>query len=181
MARKNILTKVKTSNGFDTLYSLTPYQIITATNVQGNGSNYVITVPLPTSEMIVPILIRFTANADAQNGCTVSINSGTATTFMGNVYGIVEEDDDCLIYYDLANSKCYLVAILNKGFSQQHQTGGSTSFSNNIITENRTDGSVVTTTFNSDGSITEEIEQNGVTVTKTTNFNADGSITEVIS
>lgn len=181
MARKNILTKVKTANGYDTLYSLTPYQVITATNVQGDGSNYAITVPLPNSEMIVPVLIRFKANTNAQENCTVSINGGTATTFMGNVYNMVSADDDCLIYFDLTNSECYLVAILNKGFNQQHQVGGSIEFNDNVITENYTDGSVVTTTFNSDGSITEEIEQNGVTVTKTTNFNADGSITEVIS
>ena len=181
MARKNILTKVKTSNGYDTLYSLTPYQVISATNVQGNGSNYAITVPLPTSEMIVPILIRFVANANAQSNCTVTINGGTATALLGNVAGIVRTNDNCLICYDLTNSKCYLISILDKGYNQQHQTGGNIEFNNNVITETYSDGSVTTTTFNNDGSITESIVQNGKTIVKTTNFNADGSITEVIS
>lgn len=181
MARKNVLTKVKTSNGYDTLYSLTPYQIIWATNVQGNGSNYALTVPLPNSEMIVPILIRFKANVNAAANCTVSVNGSTPMPFLGNVYGNISSGDDCIISFDLSNSKCNLLSITNKSMNQQSQVGSTTLFDGNTITENYDNGGVTITTFNDDGSIVESITQNGLTIIKTTTFNADGSITEVIS
>lgn len=50
------------------------------------------------------------------------------------------------------------------------------------ITEEGTDGVTKVTVFNSDGSITETLKKNDVTLmTKTTTFNADDSITETIS
>lgn len=61
--------------------------------------------------------------------------------------------------------------------------GATTTFnSNGSITETNQDGDVLLTTFNSDGSITERFTAaNGQVLTKVTTFNSDGSITEVIS
>lgn len=47
------------------------------------------------------------------------------------------------------------------------------------MTEVNGDGSVLTTSFNEDGSITERFEGEKV-ITKTTTFNANGTITEVV-
>lgn len=52
--------------------------------------------------------------------------------------------------------------------------------SNGSIRETNTDGETLTTTFNSDGSITEVLVGEK-TITKTTTFENDGSITEVLS
>lgn len=48
------------------------------------------------------------------------------------------------------------------------------------IVETNSDGETLTTTFNEDGTITEELVGDK-TITKTTTFNDDGSITEVLS
>lgn len=42
-------------------------------------------------------------------------------------------------------------------------------------------GAVKTTTFNSDGSITEVLTDGGKSITKKTTFNSNGSISEVVS
>ena len=59
----------------------------------------------------------------------------------------------------------------------------TTTFNGDTITEEDGNGYTRTTTFNSDGSITESIADSSGTVvaTKTTVFNADGSISESIS
>ena len=56
----------------------------------------------------------------------------------------------------------------------------TTTFSGNTIVETNSLGQKKTTTFNTDGSITEKFEGEK-TITKHTTFNNDGSITEVIS
>lgn len=48
------------------------------------------------------------------------------------------------------------------------------------IVETNSDGETLTTTFNEDGAITEELVGDKK-ITKTTTFNDDGSITEVLS
>lgn len=48
------------------------------------------------------------------------------------------------------------------------------------IVETNSDGETLTTTFNEDGTITEELVGDKK-ITKTTTFNDDGSITEVLS
>lgn len=53
-------------------------------------------------------------------------------------------------------------------------------FSGNQIIETNGDGEVKTTTFNADGSITEEFEGDE-TITKTITFNTNGTISEVVS
>lgn len=50
-----------------------------------------------------------------------------------------------------------------------------------IIETDSTTGAVMTTTFQSDGSIKEVLTQDGKSIIKTTSFNSDGSISEVIS
>lgn len=50
----------------------------------------------------------------------------------------------------------------------------------NMIIETNSDGETLTTTFNEDGTITEEFVGDKK-ITKTTIFNDDGSITEVLS
>lgn len=52
--------------------------------------------------------------------------------------------------------------------------------SDGSITETNSDGHTLTTTFNSDGSITERFVGDK-TIVKTTTFNSDGSISEVLS
>lgn len=52
--------------------------------------------------------------------------------------------------------------------------------SNGTIVETNSDGHTLTTTFNSDGSITE-VFKGTKTITKKTTFGTDGSITEAIS
>lgn len=57
----------------------------------------------------------------------------------------------------------------------------TTSFnSDGSITETNGSGEVLTTTFNADGSITEKFV-GAKTITKTTRFNSDGTISEVLS
>ena len=187
MAKKNVLNKVKTSGGYDTLYPLTPYQIFTATAVSGNGSVYNVTIPLPTEDMVVPIYIRFTANANAQSGCKIAVNGLTGVNILGSVSGVVKTNDICVVVYDRdissspSNPKCYLVNIENKTAEQDSLVGGSTVFNTNNIVSTYNDGAVMTTTFNDNGSITETLVQNGVTTSKTTTFNNDGTISEVVS
>ena len=187
MAKKNVLNKVKTADGYDTLYPLTPYQIFTATAVSGNGSVYNVTIPLPTGDMVVPIYIRFTANANAQSGCKISVNGSTSVDIFGSVSGVVKTNDICVVVYDSGISttpvspKCYLVNIENKTSAQDDFVGGSTVFSTNNIVSTYNNGAVMTTTFNDNGSITETLVQDGVTTSKTTTFNSDGTITEVVS
>lgn len=181
MAQKNILNKVKTANGYDTLYPLTPYQIYTATAVTNSGATYQVTIPLPTSEMIVPILIRFTANTNAASGAKISVNSGTAVTIAGDVVGNVKSGDICVVVYNSSASTCRLINIENKTIIDQDNVGGTTTFGTNTITFAMSNGGSVVTTFNNDGSITETTSLNGQTRTKQITFNSDGSITEVIS
>ena len=60
--------------------------------------------------------------------------------------------------------------------------GTTTTFnSNGTITETNQDGDVLVTTFNNNGTITETFTSGTQVITKTTTFNNDGSITEVIS
>lgn len=59
--------------------------------------------------------------------------------------------------------------------------GSKTTFEgDNMIIETNSDGETLTTTFNEDGTITEELVGDKK-ITKTTTFNDDGSITEVLS
>ena len=187
MAKKNILNKVKTASGYDTLYPLTPYQIFTATAVSGTGSVYNVTIPLPAEDMIVPIYIRFKANANAQSGCKISVNGSTSVNIFGSVSGVVKTNDICVVVYDSgvstnpATPKCYLVNIENKTAEQSSFVGGTTVFNTNSVNTTYNNGATLTTTFNDNGSITETLVQNGVTTSKTTTFNSDGTITEVVS
>ena len=180
MAQKNVLNKVKTASGYDTLYPLTPYQILNATSVSGSGSNFNVTVPLPSANMTVPVYIRFIASNNANVGCTISVNSGTAIAISGNVGGMIKTGDRCLVYYDATNSKCYLIKIENKTNFQQNQMGGTTTFNDDNIVQTLANGGSITTTFG-ENTVTEVIVQNGYTVIKTTTFNADGTISEVMS
>lgn len=181
MAQKNILNKVKTASGYDVLYPLTPYQIYTATAVTNTGATYKVTIPLPVSEMTVPILIRFTANSDAASGVKISVNNGTAVTIDGNVIGNVKSGDICVVVYNKTAGTARLLNIENKTIINQDDVGGTTTFSDNTITLTMDNGGTVVTTFNADGSISEVTTLNGQTRTKQTTFNSDGSITEVIS
>ena len=72
MAQKNILNQVKTADGYDTLYPLTPYQIHQAKTVTGNGSNYAITIDLPAENITVPIIVSFTPNVPNTESCTMN-------------------------------------------------------------------------------------------------------------
>ena len=59
-------------------------------------------------------------------------------------------------------------------------SGKETVFSGNVITETRADGSTLVTTFNGDGTITEQLTVGLDVTSKQTTFNADGSISEVL-
>ena len=180
MAQKNILNKVKTAAGYDTLYPLTPYQIYTATAVTNTGSTYKVTIPLPTTEITVPILIRFTANVDASSSPKISVNNATAVNFNGNVVGNVKSGDICVVVYTSGTS-CKLLNVENKVDINQEDVGGTTTFGTDTITVAMDNGGTVVTTFNDDGTITEVTTLNGQTKTKQITFNSNGSITEVIS
>ena len=84
--------------------------------------------------------------------------------FIDEVEGVVEGTDI---------NRANLMAA--QGFS-----GKEIEFSSNSITETNSDGEVLTTTFNADGTITE-VFGGQHTITKTITFNPDGSISEVIS
>ena len=65
--------------------------------------------------------------------------------------------------------------------SLQGFTNQNTTFANDgSIIQINSDGQILTTTFNADGSITETFVGEK-TITKRTTFGADGSISEVIS
>lgn len=67
-------------------------------------------------------------------------------------------------------------------FSTKDELAMSHTESGNTITEVFGDGVTVTTTFNANGSVTEEYSQGGVTMfTLTTTFGSDGSITRTRS
>ena len=68
-----------------------------------------------------------------------------------------------------------LMAI--QGFVAQTTTFNS----DGSITQTNSAGHTLKTKFNNDGTITEEFNGEKLKITKTTKFNADGSITEVIS
>lgn len=60
--------------------------------------------------------------------------------------------------------------------------GGTTTFnSDGSITETNQDGDTLRTIFNSNGTITEQFTSGSQVITKTTTFNSNGTITEVIS
>lgn len=56
----------------------------------------------------------------------------------------------------------------------------TTKFNGNTITETNSKGQIKTTTFNTDGSITETFVGDK-TITKKTTFDSSGNVTEVIS
>lgn len=180
MAQKNILNKVKTASGYDTLYPLTPYQIYTATAVTNSSATYKVTIPLPVSEMTAPIIIRFTANVNASGTPKISVNNATAVNISGNVVGNVKSGDVCVVVYNHGSS-CKLLNIENKVDVNQDDVGGTTTFTDKTISFAMSNGGNVVTTFNDDGSITEVTTLNGETRTKQITFNSNGSITEVIS
>lgn len=114
MAQKNILNKVKTESGYDTLYPLTPYQIYSATSVTYSSNKYSITIPLPAAEITAPILVAFSPNATNSAACTVSVNGLSAYAIRsGGVYlvqGALSTSLTYIIRYDVVSGTCSLIA-----------------------------------------------------------------------
>lgn len=184
MAQKNVLNQVKTANGYDTLYPLTPYQIHSARSVVGDGSNYAVTIDLPANNITVPIIVLFTPNVDNKDNCTISVNNLDSKPIYINgmpaISGSLITDNICLIQYDVNSVASHIIWRSNLP-SNGDVIGGTTSFSGDVITFDSADGSRKITTFNADGSITEVDTRGNSTTTIQTIFNMDGSITEVVS
>lgn len=115
MAQKNILNQVKTADGYDTLYPLTPYQIHQAKTVTGNGSNYAITIDLPAENITVPIIVSFTPNVPNTESCTISVNGlASKPLYINNtvaVAGMIGTTDTCLVKYDINADSSTLIAF----------------------------------------------------------------------
>ena len=115
MAQKNILNKIKTENGYDTLYPLTPYQVHQAKSVVGDGSNYALTIDLPAEHIIVPIIISFAPNIANLADCTISVNGLASKPLyinnMPSVVGVLNVGDICLIQYDINSENAKMIAL----------------------------------------------------------------------
>lgn len=121
MAQKNILNQVKTADGYDTLYPLTPYQIHQAKTVTGNGSNYAITIDLPAENVTVPIIVSFTPNVANLANCTISVNGlASKPLYVNNTValaGTIGTTDTCLIKYDINADSSTILACSGKLFT----------------------------------------------------------------
>lgn len=113
MAQKNILNQVKTADGYDTLYPLTPYQIHQAKIVTGNGSNYAITIDLPAENITVPIIVSFTPNVPNTESCTISVNGlASKPLYVNNTPSLanaLSTSDICLVQYDVNSAMASLI------------------------------------------------------------------------
>lgn len=103
--QKNVLNQVKTETGYDILYPLTPYQIHRAKTVEGDGSNYAITIDLPAESIIVPIVVSFTPNIANQANCTLSVNGlASKTLYINNgalTANVLSTTDIYLVQYNV--------------------------------------------------------------------------------
>lgn len=115
MAQKNILNKIKTENGYDTLYPLTPYQVHQAKSVVGDGSDYALTIDLPAEHIIVPIIVSFIPNIANLADCTVSVNGLASKPLyinnMPSVANVLNVGDICLIQYDVNGESAKMIAL----------------------------------------------------------------------
>ena len=139
MAQKNILNQVKTADGYDTLYPLTPYQIHQAKTVTGNGSNYAITIDLPAENITVPIIVSFTPNVPNTESCTISVNGlASKPLYVNNtvaVAGIIGTTDTCLVKYDINADSSTLIAFSG---ALVEANASISSINNSISTINNT-------------------------------------------
>jgi hypothetical protein len=184
MAQKNIINQVKTADGYDTLYPLTPYQVHQAQSVTGDGSSYVITIDLPAKYITIPVLISFTPNVANKANCTVSVNGlATKPLYVNNVPTLANSfgvKDICLIQYDVNKDVANVIGQSGAPLTGDRESG-TTVFDGDIITFTDINGDTHMTVFNEDGSITETLTRGTSISIINTYFNTDGSITEVIS
>lgn len=114
MAQKNVLNQVKTANGYDVLYPLTPYQVHQAKSVTGDGSHYSITIDLPAEYITTPIIVSFKPNVTNIESCTISVNNLDAKTlYIGEsltIAGVLTPFDICLVQYDVNSDVANIVA-----------------------------------------------------------------------
>lgn len=115
MANRNILNKVKTASGYDTLYPMTPYQIHYASNVSGTSSAYSVTIPFPAENITVPIIVYFKPNVQNVANCTISVNGlGAKTLYVNNsaiTSGTLTSNDTCLVEYDVNKNYATVLSI----------------------------------------------------------------------
>lgn len=83
-----------------------------------------------------------------------------------------------LVSYGDTNVKLAIDDVKQQIGSMSGLSLTQTVFSENTVTETKSDGSILLTTFNADNTITEKLTNNGITTTKKITFNADGSIKE---
>jgi hypothetical protein len=113
MANRNILNKVKTASGYDTLYPMTPYQIHYASNVSGTSSAYQVTIPFPAANITVPIIVYFKPVAQNSANCTISVNGlGAKTLYVNKTEGnenisVWDEEKD---EYKVVANKTYSIS-----------------------------------------------------------------------
>ena len=115
MANRNILNKVKTASGYDTLYPMTPYQIHYASAVSGTSSAYQVTIPFPAANITVPIIVYFKPNTQNAANCTISVNNLAAKTLYVNnsaiTSGTLTSNDTCLVEYDVNKNYATILSI----------------------------------------------------------------------
>lgn len=184
MAQKNIINQVKTAEGYDTLYPLTPYQVHQAQSVIGDGSNYAITIDLPAQYITIPIIVSFTPNVSNRANCTISVNGLSSKPIyvnnvpaLSNAFGV---NDVCLVQYNVNKNIAHVVGQSGTPLTGDRESG-TTIFDEDTITFTDVNGDTHLTVFNADGSITETLTRGTSISTINTYFNEDGSITEVIS
>ena len=121
--------------------------------------------------------VKVTNRGSASVTYTIGTQSGTIAA---GSFVTVSEVVSSFTLQAASGTQSIEVYAKEKGTEKQEDMVTTTFNSDGSITESYANGSTKTTTFNSDGSITE-IYSTPINKTKTTTFNADGSITEVVN
>ena len=137
MATRRIRNRVKTANGYDTLISLSPYQIFYASSIL--ESQYKTTVftndgfyPTSNDEITSAILVCYTATQSNRVNMTFQVNAlDNYPVYLNNApisANQINNGDQVLVLYDIPNQKATVIAIssfvrLNKATSAQATAG----------------------------------------------------------
>ena len=132
MAQKKIVQKVKTANGYDTLFPQTLDQVCKAKTVSGTSAAYTVTIDMPAAEITEPILVLFTPNVSNAANATININGlGAKALYLNNASiaaSQITTNDICIVYYGASLSNAKLINIssatkINKATSSEASAG----------------------------------------------------------
>lgn len=152
MANVNILPKVKTAVGFDSLNTISTYTNHVSTSVTTVSDTYNVTVPAPDDILTGQFVVIFVPDTDSIVGMKISINNGTAIPIYIEESAIgggdVKANIPAHLIVDMVASKAYLSktpqlyesCIVTVSTSDSQPVAGQT-----ITLTNLTDGALTET------------------------------------